>query len=897
MAFWRRFRQLFHRVDLDREIDEELQSHIAMRTADNIADGMTPEAARREALLKFGNPSAMKEKVAGIDAALGFDNFLRDIRYALRQLRKSPGFALTAIVTLALGIGATTGIFSVMNAVLLRPLPLPNPQQLFYFRVPGGQPHGAINTGYTSETSFSEPVFESLRKNRRIFSAVMAFAPISGFDDKATVRIDNSAEQANGDVVSGNFFSGLGVAIARGRGFTLTDEKQHSSVVILSYNYWTRRFLRSPSVLGQTIFIKGISFTIIGIANKNFRGLEPGQFTDFWIPLQVRPEFDPWGTSPGDFTLYGSPKWWSLNLIARLAPGMTPQKVLAETNPQFQNVAYDGLGTPDPKYPKVKLALIPANGIYSLSDNYREPITILMGLVSLVLLIACNNVAMLIVARNTSRLREFSLRIALGAQRSTLLRQLLTESIFLVTLGAVFGWFLALAAIRSLTAWSLLQVNLAPDHRVLLFTGVVSVLATLIFGLAPLHIATNAPVTAALRSSASVSYQSRRGKFGGKSILALQVALCFTLLMAAGLLLCTLLNYENTNLGMRTQGVLVFGITPQQMPNNDATNVFYSNLLAGLRILPGVESATFMDTRPGSGWSSKTDAIVDGVKYPSEKVQLRVNNVGPDFLHVLGIPLLLGRDIIDADTSTSPRVVVVNEAFVNKLFPHSSPIGHRLGNPKRSYTIVGVSKDSKDISVDEGTVPMAYFPYTQAEGAPSTLQVEIRTTGSPLALLPTIAKAVHEIDGNLPLENSMTQAQVFRDSYAQQSLFSKLALFFGLLAALLVGIGLYGSLSYRVGSRTTEIGVRLALGAQRSQVLHLVVLESMRVVAAGVAIGIPMTFFTGHLMESMLFGLAPYDVLSLVAALTSVICIGLMASWVPARRAASIDPMQALRSE
>jgi len=890
-------KQLFTRRRRYDDLSVSIQEHLEEKIDELMEGGMSREEATYAARREFGNVTLIEERGHEVWQWPVLESIWADLKYALRQLFKHPGFAAIAVLTLTLGIGATTGIFSVMNAVLLRSLPLPNPQQLFYLQVPGGQPYGATNTGNTSETSFSAPVFEALRQNHHIFSDLMAFAPISGIEGKVALRVGNSAEQAKGDLVSGNFFSGLGVAFAQGRGFSLTDEKQHSSAVVLSYAYWTQRFSRSPSVLGQTIFIKGIPFTIVGIASENFRGVEPGQSTDFWIPLQARPEFDPWGTSPGDFTLYGSPNWWCLNLIARLVPGVTPQEAIAETNPQFQTAAYASLGTPNPKRPRVKLALIPAKGIYGLTDSYREPINILMGLVALVLIIACSNVAMLIIARNTSRLREFSLRFALGARRSTLLRQLLIESVLLVALGAIGGWLVAIGATRTLAAWSQLQVNLAPDHTVLLFTGVISVLAAITFSLAPLYIAANAPVTGALRASASTSYQTRQGKFGGNVVLALQIALCFTLLTVAGLFLRTLLNYENTNLGIQTQGLLVFGITPQHMSSTDAPYIFYRRLLARLRVLPGIQSATFTELRPGNGWSSNIEAVVDGVKYPFSQVRLSVNHVGPDFLHVLEIPLLQGRDINDSDTTTSPRVVVVNETFVTKLFPHSNPIGHQLGDPKRSYTIIGIARDSKDISVDEGAVAMAYFPYTQGEGAPSTLQVEVRSTGSPLALLPFITRAVHEVDANLPLEQPMTEVGVFQDSYVQQRLLSRLALSFGLLATLLVAIGLYGTLSYRVSRRTTEIGVRMALGARRSQVLNLVIWESLRVAAVGVATGIPLAFLTGHLMESMLFGLAPYDVVSLVIALASVTCIGLIASYLPARRAASIDPMRALRSE
>jgi predicted permease len=358
------------------------------------------------------------------------------------------------------------------------------------------------------------------------------------------------------------------------------------------------------------------------------------------------------------------------------------------------------------------------------------------------------------------------------------------------------------------------------------------------------------------------------------------------------------MNYEHTNLGMRTEGLLVFGITPQQAKTNEAKFAFYRTLLDRMRAMPEVESATFVDNRLGSGWSSNDEPTVDGVTTPFSRVPLRMNNVGPDFLRTFGIPLLEGRDIRDTDTATSQHVVVVNEMFVKQLLPHTNPIGHQLGNPKKHpSTIVGVARDSKYRSVDEQPIAMAYFPYTQDTGAPPTLQVELRTKGDPLTVLPSVERVIHEMEPNIPLEKPMSQTAVFEDSYAQQRLFSRLAMFFGLLAALLVGIGLYGTLSYRISRRSTEIGVRMALGARRWQVLRMVMRESLWIAALGVALGIPLAMLTGHFMASMLFGLEPYDRWTAVVSLMGVVAIGLTAGYLPARRAASIDPMQALRSE
>jgi predicted permease len=877
----------------DADLERELRSDLDLEEEEQRESGMPAEEAHYAARRALGNETLIREQTHEAWGWTPLERILRDLRFAWRLLLKSPIFAMTAIVTLALGIGATTAIFSAMDAVLLRRLPVPNPQQIVYLRVPDGPPYGASNTG-DSDSSFSLPVFEALRRDHHAFSDLMAFAPLS--TDNIDVRFGNDEpEQASGEMVSGNFFSGLGVSVVRGRALTLNDENQHTAVAVLSYAFWTRRFSRDPAVLGQPLYVKGIPFTIIGVTARAFPGVEPGDVTDFWIPLQRRTDLSPWGDS--DDSLYGSPNWWCLRLIARLVPGMTPQRAVAELTPTFRAVAFADLRAPATERQKLNLVLAPAKGLEGIGDYNPEPIRILMALVALVLVIACSNVAMLIVARNASRQHDFSLRMALGASRRSLLRQLFSESVLLVAAGAGLGWIFALYATRALATWAHIETGLAPDRTVLLFTTAISIFATLMFSLAPLRIVASTQVTGNLRTASGSSSQGGRA---GSAVLIAQMALCFTLLTAAGLLVRTLLNYESTSLGMRMKGLLVFGITPQQSTTTAERLAFYRNLLDRMRNLPGVESATMMQERLGSGWSENDEPTVDGVTHSFEQVPLRINNVGPDYLHTLGIPILAGRDIDDSDTSSSPRVVVVNETFVRKLLPNTNPLGHRLGafgNRNEPFTIVGVARDSKYRSVDEAPRAMAYFPYAQTGDVPSSMQVELRTRGDPLAMLPSIEQAVHAMDANLPLEKPMTQTAVFADSYSDQRLFARLSLFFGLLAAVLVAIGLYGALSWRISRRTTEIGVRMALGAHRRQILAMVLRQSLHLTALGIAIGLPLALVASHLMGSMLYRLAPTDTLTLCAAFLGVLAVGLLAGYIPAWRAARVDPMQALRSE
>ena len=825
---------------------------------------------------------------------------LQDLRYGFRMLAKSPGFAAVAALTLALGIGANTAIFSVMNAVVLRFLPVPDPQQLVYLHG-RGRPSGTMQTG-DDDLSFTEFTFEQLRTKRRAFSDLMAFVPLG--IGKVPVRYGEEPEEATADMVSGNFFSGLGVAAARGRTFTLDEEAQHALVAVLSYNYWTRRFTRDPVVIDRTMYIKGVPFTIVGVAARDFLGVEPETKTDIWIPLQNRPDLTAWGQSSQDGnTLYGTHNWWCLMLIGRLAPGVSSAQAQAELNPLFLRTAYEGVGTPKPHEEPPQLYFTSARGIESLREGYQQPLTLLMAMVGLVLVIACSNVAMLLVARNATRQREFSLRMALGATRLQFFRQLLAESLLLVAAGAGFGWIFAQWSTQALVAWSELDVSVAPDHTVLAFTLAVSVLAALLFGLAPLRSAVRVSPGLALKTSAASARQDKGKLRSGQIVVALQMSMCLVLLVGAGLLLRTLRNLESANLGMRASGLLAFGVNPPQTLRTDAEVIlFYRALTTRLRSLPGVESTTLMQNRIGSGWSNNTYAYVDGVlpRGDAGGSSMRWNAVGPDYLHVLGVPLLLGRDLTDADSATASKVVIVNQTLAQQFLAGRNPLGHHLAFSHSStdpqYTIVGVAADSRYRSVDEAPKPMAYFPYSQIPGV-GTLHFELRTEGNPATLLPEVRRAVREFGPDLVLLQPMTQREQFEQSFSQQRLFARLSMFFGLLAALLVATGLYGTLAYRVSRRTAEIGVRMALGARRRQVLWMVLRESLAVSLAGILLGLPLTVAGARLLRSTLFGLGPGDPLTFAGALLGITLVVLLASLVPARRAASVDPMVALRYE
>ena len=824
----------------------------------------------------------------------------QSLRLGARQLRRSPGFTAVAVLTLALGIGVNTAIFSVMNAVMLRTLPVREPRRLVVLHSRGVGGTNRTQTGF-DETSFPEPVFTQLRSERRVLTDLIAFAPLG--TDRVAVRYGAAPEAAHVDMVSGNFFSGLGVATTAGRVLSMEDETGHAPVAVLSYDYWARRLARSPAVLGQAIDVKGIPFTIVGITAPGFAGPEFLGATDLWVPLQTRPELKPWGVSAADRERrYGTPNWWCLMLIGRLAPGVTARQAEAALSSQFRRAAFLGEPPPKSEADPLRLAITPLRGIQELREAAATPLGALMAMVGLVQLIACGNVAMLLVARNAARQRELSVRIALGGGRGWLLVQLLAESLLLVVAGAALGWLLALWTSQALAAWMGLGLDLAPDSTVLGFTLVVSLLTGLLFGLAPLRHAVRAPVGLALRASTATALQGGDRGRGGQAVVALQMAICLVMLVCAGLLVRTLRNLESEKLGMRASALLVFGLDATSHSRSADPSLFYRPLLARLRALPGVEAASLMESRLGSDISNNTPAVVDGAR-PAGKgstPMMRWNLVGPDYFHTLGVPVLLGRDFAEADAATAPKAAIVNHTFAERYLQKRPPLGHRIALSREpgapQFAIVGVVADSKYCDVREEALPIAYLPYTQASGE-GTLHLVLRTGGDPAALLPSVRRAVGELAPDLPLLQPMTLQQQFQQSYRQDRLIARLALFFGLLSALLVATGLFGTLAIRVSRRTAEIGVRMALGAGRLDIQWMVLRASLGTCLAGAVVGAPLAVACARLLRSQLFGLQPGDPAAFAAAVAGITLVALAASVIPAHRAASVDPIVAVRSE
>ena len=893
---------LFGQRRAEKLFDEEMQVHLDMLAEKYELAGMSAHDAARAARRQFGNKTLLKQRQKELRTTMVFSNVWRDVRYGARQLARAPVFAMVCILTLALGVGANTAVFSVMHAVLMKMIPAHEPDRLVNLHS-DDKPRGVFDSGDGS-TSFSYAIYQALGARKDTFQDVMTYVPLA-FSGKTAVRVGATPEEAAGDMVSGNYFSGLGVGMERGRGFSPQDEAQHSAVAVISAKYWASRFSRDPDVVGKTLYVKSIPFTIVGVAANGFEGTEGSNSLDFWIPLQDRPELNAWGTAVAEDNknYLRNERWWCIRIMARLAPGVTQARALAQIQPAFQQAAYAGLETLQKGNERpLPLRFSSAKQFGDSDDSQTSGLKTLMAMVVLVLLIAVSNVVMLLLARNEGRQREFSIRLSLGAGRKELARQLLTESLLLATLGGVVAWFFASSATRALATWARIDASLQPDAPVLWFTMALLVVAALIFGLVPLRGAMANRPEMVLKSSNSISRGSTQAIRTGNAVIVAQVALCVVLLVAAGLLFGTLRNLMNIPLGMKTEGLLVFGVHPKHFASSEESVNFYQMLQQRLRVLPGVTAASMVENRPGSGWSNNNSGLlVDGHKpngLAPDSAQYRGNSVGADYFNTIGVPILAGRDFNDADTPNSPQVVIVNETFAKRYIGSGNAFGHMLSdteqkNPRR---IVGVVKDHKYTGITEETMPMVWTMFSQGDPH-GEMNYELRVQGDPLALRPTVRRVVAELDPDMPLLQPMTQATQFTKSISQQIMFARLAGCFGVLAVVLIATGLYGTLSYRVSRRSGEIGVRMALGAQRSQVVWMVLRGSLLLCVIGVGIGIPLAMAAGRGLASSLYGMKALDAASYAFAVSGIALITLLASALPAGRAANVDPSSALRAD
>jgi len=818
-------------------------------------------------------------------------DLLRDLRYGFRMLWKSPALTAAAVVSLALGIGVNTAIFSLLDTVLWKILPVERPEQLYFIQNVGPRrPNGGAPP---------YPCFERFRERSQSFTALAAFTTRD-----LRVRIDGEREEARGQFVSGNYFFLLGVKPQLGRALTPLDDSVPDKggpdgyVAVISHNYWTRRFGRNPSVVGKVVQIGHDSVTIVGVSPPEFYGLSPGTDIDISLPMMMQ----------GAAMLAEKNSWW-FKAVGRLKPGASAEQAQAELNAIFQPFMEETTVSAEARRESfARIELAPAGkGLDTLRREFSRPLQALMAIVVLVLLIACVNVANLLLSRAEGRRREFSVRLALGANRLRLLRQMLTESLLLVSLGGLLALIFALWGESFLMSFFVhgsdkLSVNPTLDYRVLLFTFAVSLLTGLIFGLAPALQATRTEPTPGLKDSTGASTR-RRSRFG-KSLVAAQVALSLLLLVGAGLFLRTLRNLKQVDAGFRREGVVTMRVNPAVTANQGARLInLWDDILARVERVPGVRSASLSTLTPLGGNDRSVRVEVVGFTASSEQdMDIRLNQVSPGFFQTFDIGLLRGRAFAESDNESAPPVAILNETAARFYFGDRNPVGGLLifkqgPKPARQYQIVGVTRDARYLNLREPDTRLVYLPRLQALDQLGQLTLAVRDGDRPTELVSGIRNELRANGSDILLTDVLTLDEQVDQSLLQERLVATLSLFFGLLALLLACTGLYGVMAYNVSRRTREIGVRIALGAPAGNVVRMVLTETFFVVSTGVLIGFVAALATTRFISSLLFGLAPADPLTIVCAAILLMCAAAFAGYLPARRATKVDPLVALRHE
>ena len=821
---------------------------------------------------------------------------LNDLRFALRTFRRSPGFVLIAIVSLALGIGANTAIFSLFNQVLLRSLPVTDPGRLVLFNSEGQDPGWAMADNF--ETVYSYPMYKDFRDRSQVFDGVIARSGAS-----ATVMEPAGAANASVNVVSGNFFEVLGVRAAMGRPIARSDDGAPGAnpVVVLSGGYWSGHFGSDPKVLNSRILVNSHPMTVIGILDPRFLGVQSGQSPDLYVPLAMKQQISPGFEGFADV----SARW--LNVFARLKPGVSLEKAQAASRVLFKAVRNESLPRIDKMDPPTladynsrRLDLHPAaEGINLMGFFWRKPLQVLMAMVGLVLLIACANLANLLIARAAAREREMAVRTAIGASRPAILRQLLTESVTLTLAAGFVGLFLATWAVSGLL-WLISESGDHPwltahlDLRLFAYTLAVSVLAGLVFGCAPLLQTWKLDLVTALKDQAGTTSSSSRQRVR-KALVAAQMALALVLLAAAALFTQTLVNLKNTNPGFQSANVLRFAIEPRLNGyDKERAKALVRTVRDRLAALPGVETVGYAGMGPFADADMGTGVYVEG-RTPSTTDEASTDSLSPGFFRAMRIPIVAGREFNEHDNTAAAKVAIINQAFAKTYFPGRNPLGLRVGTSRShiEYEVTGIARDISNGSLREPAKPFLYFPW-EARPLDRTV-VYVRGYGPQLG--PAVRAALRQIDANLPVMDMATmQSRVDRSVSIERSI-ATLAAGFGLLATLLAAVGLYGVVSYAVSRRTVEIGVRMALGAARADVYRIVLKEVGVLLVAGAAVGLPVALALGRVIESQLYGVKPRDPMLLAAAVAALTAVAFAAAFVPARRAASIDPVRALRGE
>jgi predicted permease len=895
---------------LSNEIEDELVFHIEKYAEDLMRRGLPREEAFRRARVELGGLAAQKENCRAAWGTRAWDELQSDLRYAFRMLAKSPGFTAIAIASLALGIGANTIIFTVTKAILLDRLAVPHPEELRLFALTQGNKgivHGSW--GYYDETpsgkilitSFSYPVYQQLRQHNHALQDIFAFKNYG----RLTATIDNKAEAVTTEMVSGNYYRVLDVHPVLGRAIVDSDDAAVGSgpVMLISYGYWSRRFGRSPDVIGKKIEVNATPMTIIGVNPPDFTGAYSVQSSpDIFLPFSMQPIAAPQFKSS---LLTDTNLWWVM-MMGRSKPGVSTEVAQSELDAGL-NAAIRATMTvgKDDEMPRLLLE-DGSRGQNEMGGELAQPIYVLISLAGFVLLLACANLANLLLARASSRQREMSVRLALGASRIRILCQMFTESLLLSVSGGAVGLFLGYAGRNAIphllsSSWEPRVVNGNFDWMIFAFTAAVSIITGLLFGVAPAWQATRTQVSSGLKDNAQTATQRRRN-LAGKTLVVIQVALSMLLLVGAGLFVRTLMNLNNTHLGFDPDNILLVDLQPTKTQYADAKGIaLYHQVEEKLAALPGVDSVTLSQVPLIS--HNRSGHIFDPDDQPrkqDEHQHVAFNAVGKDFFATFSIPVIAGRSFNDTDSETSPKVAIVNEQLAKKFFPASDPAGRTFltGDPKNldRVKIVGICKDAKYDNLRGDPPPTFYVPYRQ-QGSEEGMTYEIRTRTNPEVIVPSLRGAVASIDKNVPLLDIRTQNEQIEDTTRQERIFASLTGGFGVLALILACIGIYGIMAYTVARRTNEIGIRMALGAQTDRVLRMILREASWMALVGVIVGLAVAVGMGRLIASMLYGLKSYDPLTLGGASLLLVLIAIAASWVPAWRAAHVDPIKALRHE
>lgn len=896
----------------DRDLEEEVGTHMQMAERDQMERGRSAEEAAQAARREFGNSTLIKEITREMWGWAALERLLEDLRYTGRILRNNPGFASVAILSIALGVGVNTAIFSLIDAVLLRPLPVRSPAELVCIGDPSRT--GALSEGAGRPDIFAYPFFERFRSRQQVFTDVYA----SGRSERLDISLPNglpaSASGANirGRFVSGNFFSMLGVSSFAGRVFSEAEVRVPGSapVVVIGYGFWQRTFAGDPRAIGQTLDVNGSPFTIIGVMPAEFLGDVVGAPTDIWFPITMKA-----AANPGyDFLNNAQDSW--LLMMGRLKPGVTLRQADASvqvTGRALFEEFYKSARSEDgiKQLLKTRIPVVPGGrGFSRARSDLAAPLMILMGIVGLVLLISCANVANLQLARAAARVREMSLRLAVGAGRARLVRQLLTESFVVSVAGAALGLMLSLWATRlflqAMEGGTQIGLSVQLDSRILWFTAAVAFLAGLLFGLAPAVQATRVDLIAALKTSKADNQKAFTRTFGNVLIVS-QMVFSLVLLVTAGLFIRTLRNLEHADTGYARSGLLLAKVDFKAAGYTDnRVDPLVRKLLEKLQALPGVESASVSENGLFTGTDSEGNNGIEGFVPRSLEDRLnRYDRVGPNYFYTIGAHMILGRGIGPQDSENAPKAAVINEKMAQFYFPHQNPIGRHIfdsddpkGKDRIAIPIVGVVRDVKQSNLKEPAPRRFYVALLQHRPTDpiDTLNVEIRTRAPSLSVSDAVRRTIKDVDPKLPV-NLKTADDLIADEVSQERLVAQLSGFFGVLAVVLAGIGLYGVMSYLTVRRTTEIGIRMALGARRPAVMGMVLGETFRLVLVGLGAGLFASFAVARLVAKSLFELSPFDPLSTGAAAAVVALAALLATYLPARRAALIDPMAALRNE